>query len=168
VLNALESAGIPVTGIGKISDIFAGSGISTSHPTTSNAHGMETISRLWEEKIPGLFFANLVDFDMLFGHRRNVSGYAAALEEFDLWLAGFLEQVEDEDLVLFTADHGNDPAWTGTDHTREQVPLFEIHRRQAGVGGLFLGFHHLADKLAAYFALEEDWRAAVTVGNRKA
>ncbi len=157
VLNALESAGIPVTGIGKISDIFAGSGIAASHPTNSNAHGMEMISRLWEEGLPGLLFANLVDFDMLFGHRRDVDGYAAALEEFDSWLGGFLRHVSAGDLVLITADHGNDPTWRGTDHTRERVPLFEIQGEKSGVGGGFDGFGHVAEKLAGYFGLGADW-----------
>lgn len=124
VLNALTDAGVSVIGIGKISDIFAASGISESHPTKSNADGMATIDRLWAEHCEGLLFANLVDFDSLFGHRRDVEGYAEALEAFDAWLAEFLPRIEPGDLVLITADHGNDPTWRGTDHTRERVPVF--------------------------------------------
>ena len=128
VLNALSDAKVDVIGVGKISDIFAGCGISESHPTSSNAEGMSHIERLWRERRDGLVFANLVDFDMMFGHRRDVSGYADALREFDDWLATFLEQIEADDLVIITADHGNDPTFRGTDHTREQVPLFVLHQ----------------------------------------
>jgi len=126
VLDALSDAGIPVIGVGKISDIFAGRGITESHPTKSNADGMAALDRLWNEKREGLVFANLVDFDMLFGHRRDVEGYAQALEIFDAWLADFLPRIEPGDLVLITADHGNDPTWRGTDHTRERVPIFKL------------------------------------------
>jgi phosphopentomutase len=124
VLNALTDADVPVIGVGKISDIFAASGIPESFPTKSNADGMATIGRLWSERSEGLIFANLVDFDMLFGHRRDIEGYAVALEEFDEWLAGFLPKIATDDLVLITADHGNDPAFRGSDHTRERVPIF--------------------------------------------
>lgn len=124
VLNALQAAGVPVIGVGKISDIFAGSGITESFPTKSNADGMATIRRIWDGLPSGLVFANLVDFDMLYGHRRDVAGYARALEEFDIWLGGFLPRVCDDDLLIITADHGNDPTWSGTDHTRERVPVW--------------------------------------------
>lgn len=151
VLNELAEAGISVTGIGKISDIFAGSGISESHPTVSNADGMQAIDRLWDEKQPGLLFANLVDFDMLFGHRRDVDGYARALEEFDRWLGTFLPRIAAEDLVLITADHGNDPTWKGTDHTRERVPLFRSG--PAGTLGVIEGFGYVAERLRERFLL---------------
>jgi len=150
ILNALSESHIPVTGIGKISDIFAASGITSSHPTTSNAHGMETISRLWPTA-NGLLFANLVDFDMLFGHRRDVSGYAAALEEFDRWLSTFLPQISPDDLVIITADHGNDPTWQGTDHTREQVPVFLPSPAPGRLLGVLPGFDQVADWLARHF-----------------
>jgi phosphopentomutase len=153
VLNELHDAAIPVRGVGKISDIFAGSGISESHPTPSNAHGMETIDHLWAEGKPGLIFANLVDFDMLFGHRRDLPGYAAALEEFDAWLGGFLPKIRPDDLVIITADHGNDPTWTGSDHTREQVPVFVIHKNRLENLGLRRGFHFVAETLRAAFGL---------------
>ena len=127
VLDRLVAAGIPTHGVGKISDIFAGSGIQSSHPTKSNADGMATIDRLWSDGIDGLIFANLVDFDTLYGHRRNPEGYARCLQEFDAWLGGFLKKVGPDDLLIITADHGNDPYHSGTDHTREQVPLLTLN-----------------------------------------
>lgn len=128
VLNRLQAAGVTTIGVGKISDIFAGSGISESHPTQSNAEGMEVIARLWAEKRgePHFIFANLVDFDSLYGHRRDPEGYARCLREFDDWLGGYIGQVEAGDLVILTADHGNDPYHPGTDHTREQVPVLAL------------------------------------------
>lgn len=128
VLNRLQTAGVATIGVGKISDIFAGSGIGESHPTKSNADGMAVIERLWgeEREEPHLIFANLVDFDMLYGHRRDPAGYARCLREFDAWLGGFLTGVG-EDLLVITADHGNDPYHEGTDHTREQVPLLTVN-----------------------------------------
>jgi len=124
-LNRLQAAAITTIGIGKIADIFANSGINESHPTTSNAHGMAVIDRLWDKPAPGdhFLFANLVDFDALYGHRRDPDGYATCLREFDAWLGNFLPRISNSDLVLITADHGNDPYHSGTDHTREQVPL---------------------------------------------
>ncbi|WP_425499871.1 phosphopentomutase [Luteolibacter marinus] len=128
VLNRLQAAGVDTIGVGKIADIFAGSGISESHPTTSNADGMATIGRLWSEAQPRphLIFVNLVDFDSLYGHRRDPQGYANCLREFDAWLGGFLPAVGG-DFLLITADHGNDPYHHGTDHTREQVPLLTLN-----------------------------------------
>lgn len=124
VLDRLTGAGVDVIGVGKIADIFAGKGITVSHPTKGNEEGMGMISALWEKRPDRehLIFANLVDFDSLYGHRRNPGGYAQCLREFDEWLGGFLEKVGEDDLVLITADHGNDPYHAGTDHTREQVP----------------------------------------------
>jgi phosphopentomutase len=155
VLNALAEAGVPVIGIGKISDIFAASGISESHPTKSNADGMATIDRLWAERRDGLLFANLVDFDSLFGHRRDVEGYARALEEFDAWLAGFLPKIEPNDLVLITADHGNDPTWRGTDHTRERVPVFAPNAH--GLLGVRETYADVAATIAAHFEATGSW-----------
>src|SRR4051794_26376807 len=131
ILNAITDQNLPVIGVGKIADIFAGQGITASYPTASNGEGMERISQLWSSKRDGLIFVNLVDFDMLYGHRRNGPGYGKALEEFDGWLRDFIPTVAPEDLVILTADHGNDPTFRGTDHTREQVPLFVFHRRTA-------------------------------------
>ncbi len=128
VLNRLQAAGVTTIGVGKISDIFAGSGISESHPTKSNAEGVEVIERLWQERReePHFIFANLVDFDSLHGHRRDPEGYAQCLREFDEWLGKFIQQVLPGDLVILTADHGNDPYQPGTDHTREQVPVLTL------------------------------------------
>ena len=153
VLNALAEAAIPVRGVGKISDIFAGSGIADSTPTKSNAEGMAAIERLWSETERGLIFANLVDFDMLFGHRRDPAGYAQALAEFDAWLPSFLEKIAPEDLVIITADHGNDPTWRGTDHTREEVPLLVLHTGRAIPLGTRETFADIAATLADFFRL---------------
>lgn len=133
VLNRLQAAGVTTIGVGKISDIFAESGISESHPTKSNAEGMEVIARLWAERReePHFIFANLVDFDSLYGHRRDPEGYAQCLREFDAWLGGFIGKVEADDLVILTADHGNDPYHPGTDHTREQVPVLALGKKVA-------------------------------------
>ena len=152
VLNALQDAGIATLGIGKISDIFAGSGIAESLPTKSNAAGMETIAREWPAR-QGLLFANLVDFDMLFGHRRNVAGYAEALEQFDVWLGEFITQIALDDLLLITADHGNDPTMPGTDHTRENVPIWMLHDGRKGWLGQRQGFADVAATLADYFGV---------------
>lgn len=129
VLNRLQHMGVKIIGVGKISDIFAGQGIDESHPTKSNAAGMQKIAELWEKTSESdvLIVANLVDFDMLYGHRRDPRGYAQALREFDVWLGTWLPQVRAEDFVIITADHGNDPYHLGTDHTREQVPLLTFH-----------------------------------------
>ena len=152
VLNALADAGHAVHGVGKISDIFAGSGVTSSTPTASNAEGMSAIARIWPS-FEGLLFANLVDTDMLFGHRRDVAGYANSLREFDRWLLSFLETVGSDDLVIITADHGNDPTWRGTDHTREEVPLLAVHGGKANALGTRETFADVAATLAEFFAL---------------
>ena len=152
VLNAIADAGHAVHGIGKISDIFAGSGITASTPTASNAEGMNAIASFWPS-LDGLLFANLVDFDMLFGHRRDVGGYANALREFDRWLPTFLANVKPHDLVIVTADHGNDPTWRGTDHTREEVPLLVLHGGKSTPLGTRTTFVDAAATLAFFFSL---------------
>lgn len=154
VLNAISESGRKVIGVGKISDIFAGEGITQSHPTASNAEGMERISELWPNLKDGLIFVNLVDFDMLFGHRRDVAGYADALREFDDWLGSFLPQIHPSDLVIITADHGNDPTFRGTDHTRELVPLFVLHNNETRHLGTRESFADVAATLAAFFQLQ--------------
>ena len=155
VLDAVSDAGLPVIGIGKISDIFAGQGVTESVPTVSNAEGMRQIDALWAERRDGLIFANLVDFDMLFGHRRDAAGYARALEEFDRWLGDFLPKITADDLVIITADHGNDPTFRGTDHTREQVPLFVIGRSEPRDLGTRQTFADVAATLAGHFGLAQ-------------
>lgn len=120
----LQNKGLQTIGVGKIGDIYAKVGISESHPTKSNSHGMNEAARLLGGQFKeGLMMVNLVEFDSLYGHRRNVEGYKRALEDFDYQLGGFLDLLRDDDLLLITADHGNDPTWKGTDHTREMVPL---------------------------------------------
>jgi len=159
VLNALADSGHTVHGIGKISDIFAGSGITASIPTASNAEGMVAIAREWQRPGNGLLFANLVDFDMLYGHRRDIAGYAQALVDFDKWLPSFLSTVKPEDLVIITADHGNDPTHSGTDHTREEVPLLVLHRDRAISLGTRETFADVAATLAQFFELPDRFGA---------
>jgi phosphopentomutase len=138
-LSRLQTAGVTTIGVGKISDIFAGCGISESYPTKYNAGGMTAIDRLWDVARPAPHFilANLVDFDSLYGHRRDPTGYAACLREFDAWLGIFLPKVRPDDLVILTADHGNDPCHPGTDHTREQVPLLALGLHPPPHDGVF-------------------------------
>ncbi|WP_046226738.1 phosphopentomutase [Paenibacillus dauci] len=123
VLNALENAGHDVIAVGKINDIFTGEGITSSYPTKSNEHGVELTLEQLQQEFKGLLFTNLVDFDSLYGHRRDPQGYAQALEAFDRSLPELMEQIGERDLLIITADHGNDPVHAGTDHTREYVPL---------------------------------------------
>lgn len=123
VLNALKDAGFDVISVGKIYDIFDGEGITESNKSVSSVHGMEQTISLLEKDFCGLCFTNLVDFDALWGHRRNPEGYARELEKFDENLDVFLEKMRADDLLIITADHGNDPTFKGTDHTREQVPF---------------------------------------------
>ena len=124
MLDAIKAAGLDSIAVGKIHDIFAGYGDTEYVYNKSNTHGMEHASNYAKKDFTGLCFVNLVDFDMLYGHRRDIDGYAAALTEFDTWLGGFTEQLGEDDLVMITADHGCDPAYTATtDHTREYVPL---------------------------------------------
>lgn len=123
VLNALKDAGYDVISVGKINDIFAGEGITDAYKSKSSVHGMEQTIELAKKDFTGLCFVNLVDFDALWGHRRDVAGYAKELEMFDEKLGEFLPLLREEDLLILTADHGNDPTHTGTDHTREKVPF---------------------------------------------
>jgi len=124
LLDAVKAAGQDVIAVGKISDIFAGQGVTEKILTRGNTDGLAKTLALAERDFTGLCFVNLVDFDMLYGHRRDPEGYAAALNEFDAWLPGFLEKLGPEDLVMITADHGCDPCFLKTtDHTREYVPL---------------------------------------------
>ena len=157
VLNAIVEANLPVIGVGKISDIFAEQGVTESHPTSTNADGMDKIDNLWAKMDRGLIFVNLVDFDMIYGHRRDVPGYGSALVEFDQWLGRFMQEISPEDLVIMTADHGNDPTYRGTDHTREQVPLFVIHNGQSRDLGTRSSYADVAASLAKFFQLPEPW-----------
>ncbi len=124
VLNVLADSKFDVISVGKIRDIFNGSGITDHHSIISNHHGMEVTTEITKENFTGLCFVNLVDFDAKYGHRRDPVGYKNAMEEFDRDLSVFLEHLNPDDLLMITADHGNDPTFHGTDHTREYVPLF--------------------------------------------
>jgi phosphopentomutase len=152
LLDRLQSRGIQVIGVGKISDIFAAKGISESHPTKDNRDGMDQVDLLWSSPSTGDCFilVNLVDFDSLYGHRRDPSGYAKCLMEFDDWLGGFLGKIGQEDLVIITADHGNDPYHRGTDHTREQVPCLVVCGRSYDPGEMRV-FSDVARIVESYF-----------------
>ena len=120
-LDSLKEAGLDVISVGKIYDIFDGQGLTESNKSKSSVHGMEQTIEIASREFTGLCFTNLVDFDALWGHRRDVAGYARELEKFDVLLGQFLNVLKEDDLLILTADHGNDPTYTGTDHTREQV-----------------------------------------------
>lgn len=135
-LNVLKDAGLSVISVGKISDIFDGEGITESNKSKSSVHGMEQTIDIAKRDFKGFCFVNLVDFDALWGHRRNVVGYAKELEKFDEKLGELLSVLRDDDLLMITADHGNDPTYTGTDHTREQTPLIAYSPSFEGAGKL--------------------------------
>lgn len=123
LIDELRDNGFDVIPVGKIYDIFAGKSMKESHPTKSNAEGMKLTEKFSKENFRGLCFVNLVDFDMMYGHRNNVEGYADALMEFDRWLGGFLPTLKENDILMITADHGCDPLTESTDHSREYTPL---------------------------------------------
>jgi len=123
-LDKLSAAGIPVLAVGKVEDLFAGKGVTTAVHTKSDDHGMDEILRALDSQDRGLIFANLVDFDTIYGHRNDVRGYAENLERFDRRLADLLPRLKPADLLIVTADHGNDPSTPSTDHSREHVPIF--------------------------------------------
>ena len=155
LLDTLTSARIPVVAIGKVEDLFAARGIARAIHTTSDAHGMDCLERELEATPHGLLFINLVDFDTVYGHRNDSAGYAANLERFDARLGALLRQVRPDDLVIVTADHGNDPTTPSTDHSREYVPVLV-----AGAGvreGVALGtrttFADVGQTLADYFGV---------------
>ncbi len=135
-LDALKAAGYNVISVGKIRDIFDGQGITESNKSKSSVHGMEQTIEIADRDFTGLCFVNLVDFDALWGHRRDPMGYGRELERFDEKLGLLLEKLKEDDLVLITADHGNDPTHTGTDHTKEMVPLLAYSPSMAGCGRL--------------------------------
>ena len=122
--------------VGKIKDIFDGEGITEAYKSKSSVHGMEQTIELADKDFHGLCFVNLVDFDAKWGHRRDPEGYAKELEMFDEKLAVLLEKLREDDLLIITADHGNDPTYTGTDHTREKVPFLAYSRSMEGNGML--------------------------------
>ncbi len=150
VLDALKEAGNTVIGVGKISDIFAGRGINRRITTTDNNDGMQKTLHLLQEDFSGLCFVNLVDFDMKYGHRRDVTGYAKALTAFDQQLTLFLKQMHDDDILMITADHGCDPRAAGTDHTREYVPYLVYGKKLSS--GINLGTKETFSVIAATIA----------------
>ncbi|HQZ39275.1 MAG TPA: phosphopentomutase [Vicinamibacterales bacterium] len=155
LLDRLVAAGHTVTAIGKIHDLFAGRGITTSHQTASDDHGMDVLAHCLAGQADGLLLANLVDFDSKYGHRNDVAGYARNLERFDRRLAELLPALRPDDLLMVTADHGNDPATPSTDHSREYVPVLATGPRVRG--GAALGtrptFSDLGQTLAEVFGV---------------
>lgn len=159
VLNKLADAGIPTYGVGKINDIFNGSGITNDMGhNKSNMHGVDTLLKTMQlpEFTKGLSFTNLVDFDAMYGHRRNAQGYRDCLEDFDKRVPEILESMKEDDLLLITADHGNDPTYTGTDHTREYIPLLAYSPAFKGNGVLPVGhFADISATIAENFGVEK-------------
>lgn len=135
-LNALKDAGLDVIGVGKINDIFCGEGITETHRSQSSVHGMEQTIEICKNDFHGVCFVNLVDFDALWGHRRDVEGYGKEIEKFDRNLGALMEQLRENDLLILTADHGNDPTYKGTDHTREYVPFIAYSKKMDCGGSL--------------------------------
>lgn len=136
VLDFLKEANYDVISVGKINDIFSGCGITEALKSKSNAEGMEITIVQTEKDFTGVCFTNLVDFDALWGHRRNVEGYAKEIELFDSYLGQLMEKINEDDLIILTADHGNDPTWHGTDHTRESVPMLAYSKSFTNSGRL--------------------------------
>ena len=158
MLDAIKAAGMDSIAVGKIHDIFAGYGDTEYVYNKSNANGMEHTLNYADKDFTGLCFVNLVDFDMQFGHRRNIPGYANALNEFDAWLPSLLEKLGDEDIVMITADHGCDPAYTATtDHTREYVPLLILGKAVKPVNlGTRASFADIAATVTELLGVEFD------------
>ncbi len=144
VLNSLEEGGYDVISVGKIRDIFNGEGITKAIHSSSSDEGMLQTIDIAKEDFNGLCFTNLVDFDAKWGHRRNPDGYAAELANFDKHLGELLDTLKEDDLLIITADHGNDPTWSGSDHTRELVPLLVYRKNIKGSGNLNMR-HSFAD-----------------------
>ena len=156
VQQELQAAQIPTVAVGKIGDIYAHVGWDESYPTKSNAHGMNVVPYLLGSSFErGLMMVNLVEFDSLYGHRRNVEGYKRAIEDFDYQLSGLLPLLKEDDLLIITADHGNDPTWHGTDHTREHVPLLAYSPSMKGAIdlGLCHSFADIGQTVLANFGL---------------
>ena len=158
LLDALKASGMASIGVGKIYDIFAGKGLTEHVYNKSNADGMNHALNYAKQAFNGLCFVNLVDFDMQFGHRRDALGYANALNEFDAWLPKFMAEMGDEDIVMITADHGCDPAYTATtDHTREYVPLLILGKQVKAVNlGTRTSFTDIAATAAELLGVELD------------
>lgn len=157
ILNYLHDAGKTVISIGKIFDIFAGSGISLKITAHNNEQSMRGLDKIVHQNFEGLCFANLVDFDMLYGHRNNVDDYAKAFSEFDNWLANFKEQLKEDDLLIITADHGCDPGTPSTDHSREYTPLIVYSKNINPVNlGIRNGFCDIGKTISHNFKVATD------------
>ena len=133
-MNVLAENGLDVISVGKINDIFDGEGVTEAHSSKSSVHGMEQTIEIAKKDFHGMCFTNLVDFDALWGHRRDPKGYAEEIEKFDKNLGNLMEEMKMDDLLIITADHGNDPTYTGTDHTREKVPFLAYSKSMEGNG----------------------------------
>ena len=157
-LNALKNAGLDVISIGKINDIFCGEGITEAYRSKSSVHGMEQTIEICEKNFNGLCFVNLVDFDMLYGHRNDVDGYANALTEFDAQLRELLPLLRPDDLLFITADHGCDPSTPSTDHSREHVPMLAYGAKvKPGVNiGTRSTYADLAATVAEYLGVKAE------------
>lgn len=155
ILERLTQAGVPVYAVGKIEDIYAHRGITEANHTGNNKTSRELVSRWTREKKNGFIVANYIDFDMLYGHRRDAKGYASALEETDRWLAGYIPLLTRDDVLIITADHGNDPTYRGSDHTREYVPLivYQPGGEPASLG-VRKGFFDIAQSVATFFGIK--------------
>jgi phosphopentomutase len=157
MLDRISENGSDVISVGKIVDIFCGKGITRSIKTKNNSEGMAALSKLQSEDWSGLCFANLVDFDMVYGHRNDIDGYANALSEFDEWLALFLTDMREDDTLIITADHGCDPATPSTDHSREYVPLLVFGDVKSGVDlGVRNGFGDVAATVCELLGISGD------------
>ncbi len=170
MLNVLQRAGYETISVGKIYDIFAGSGVSESNRTTSNTHGMEVTKKMQGRDFSGLCFVNLVDFDMKYGHRNDVAGYAAAATEFDGFLTSFIKDMKEDDVLLITADHGCDPATPSTDHSREYTPMLIYGNKiKSGVNlGTRSSFADISATVLDYFGVgKEDTRGESFLGEVK-
>lgn len=150
MLDKLSGHGLDVIGVGKIGDIFAMAGITETHPTHNNREGMAKTAELAERDFHGLCFVNLVDFDMLYGHRQDAEGYAHAINAFDAWLADFLPKLSKDDVLMITADHGCDPSDLSTDHTREYIPFLMYGKGISSQNlGTLDGFTHIGNTVCA-------------------
>jgi phosphopentomutase len=155
ITERLVNAGIPVYAVGKIEDIIAHRGITESIHSVNTAASQQAVEQFIQKAGDGLIFANFIDFDMLYGHRRDPDGYAAALRQTDEWLEQFLPSLGNDDILILTADHGNDPTYKGTDHTREYVPLLVYQTgRPNECLGIRKGFYDIAQSLADWFGLD--------------
>ncbi len=157
LLDEMSAQGLTVIPIGKIYDIFAGKGLQKALPTESNKQGMDMTMKALSEVFTGLCFTNLVDFDMLYGHRNDAAGYAGALTEFDRWLGEFIDKMKDTDLLMITADHGCDPMTESTDHSREYTPLLVFGKTVTPTNlGTRESFADIGKTIADIFALNSD------------